>query len=112
MILVHRYDRLESDDVCAHDVHEHLTALHSSKYDFQLVALSYALPSGLQLWSLIFLALNTMVMLSRIVGTFYAVGCGLSAALALVWFLRITSRTSWNLNTQTFKSDKAENDMV
>ncbi|KAF9031141.1 hypothetical protein BDP27DRAFT_1409897 [Rhodocollybia butyracea] len=50
-ILVHRYERLESDDACANDVHEHLIAIHSEKYDFQFVALSWALPSALQLWA-------------------------------------------------------------
>ncbi|KAJ3736665.1 hypothetical protein DFJ43DRAFT_1050094 [Lentinula guzmanii] len=112
LILVHRYDRLESDDACAHDVHEHLTALHSSKYNFQFIALSYALPNALQLWALVFLALNALVVLRDVVGTCCAFGCGLFVAVVLFWFLRITSERSWNLIPQALRRDKSEHDMV
>jgi len=110
-ILIHRYERLESDDASANDVHEHLDAIHSSRYDFQLVALSYALPSALQLWALGFLVLNAMVAIARVFGTRWAVGCGLSVLALSIWFFRITSQTSWNLVPQ-LRREKTEHDIV
>ncbi|KAJ3935810.1 MAG: hypothetical protein NXY57DRAFT_957825 [Lentinula lateritia] len=112
VVLVHRYDRLETDDACAHDVHEHLTALYSTKYGFQFVALSYAIPSALQLWALVFLALNAMVVLSSMVGTCCAVGSGLFVAVVLIWFLQTTSESSLNFIPQALRREKLEHDMA
>jgi hypothetical protein len=127
-ILIHRYERLESDDACALDVvsqfcwppqtfltnplqHEHLLAIHSEKYDFQFVALSWALPSALQLWALGFMALNAIVALAQIFGARWAACSGLSVIILLVWFLRVTDQTSGNI-TSWLRREKVEHDMV
>ncbi|KAF9078746.1 hypothetical protein BDP27DRAFT_1441137 [Rhodocollybia butyracea] len=110
-ILVHRYERLESDDACANDVHEHLIAIHSEKYDFQFVALSWALPSALQLWALGLVALNAVVALCQIFGVRWAAYCGLSVIILLVWLLRTTDQTSWNVSSW-LRREKAEQAMV
>ncbi|KIK68523.1 hypothetical protein GYMLUDRAFT_92048 [Collybiopsis luxurians FD-317 M1] len=111
-ILVHRYERLESDDACAHDVYEHLEAIHSSRFNFQFLAFSYALPSALQLWALVLLGLNSVVALDSLFGPRYAIACGLSIAAILLWFLRITSPSSWNLIPHVLRREKVERDMV
>ncbi|KAJ3758809.1 hypothetical protein EV360DRAFT_82715 [Lentinula raphanica] len=114
LILLYRYDRLESDDACAYDVYEHLSALQSTKYDFQFVALSFALPNALQIWALIFLALNSLLVLSNFVGIFCAASCGLFVALVLFSLLRITSERSWDVLRlpQAFRRGKMEHDLV
>ncbi|KAJ3766076.1 hypothetical protein FB446DRAFT_417049 [Lentinula raphanica] len=114
LILLYRYDRLESDDACAYDVYEHLSALQSTKYNFQFVALSFALPNALQIWALIFLALNSLLVLSNFVGIFCAASCGLFVALVLFSLLRITSERSWDglRLPQAFRREKMEHDLV
>jgi hypothetical protein len=111
-VLVHRYERLEADDACANDVYEHLEAVHSSRYDFQFLALSFALPSALQLWALFFLGVNAIVVLDDVFGPRWAIACGASVTLVLLCFLRISSQTSWNIAVPNMLRRKKDEDAM
>ncbi|KAK7026852.1 hypothetical protein VNI00_015394 [Paramarasmius palmivorus] len=90
-ILVHRYKALQN--ITASEAFAHLSTVHSEEYDFQILAVAYALPTTFHLWGLGLLAANGLCVLAAYAGLYCAIGLSVVALGLVVSLARLTSET-------------------
>ncbi|KAK0449709.1 uncharacterized protein EV420DRAFT_1750506 [Desarmillaria tabescens] len=112
MLLIHRHRELEK--ASANQASQYLESVHSTKNQFQLVALMYSLPTSLHFWGLGALVANCIIIVSRLFGLISGVIVSIVLLLALLAFEIITTEkevSSWR-SIFHFRSRNETNDLV
>ncbi|KAJ7131764.1 hypothetical protein C8R43DRAFT_1133699 [Mycena crocata] len=88
-LLMHRYEPLK--DVVSAQAVAYLESIQSPTFEFQVVALVFALPHALHLWGMLAFFANCIFMMATYFGIVYAASMSVVAFLAVLLFQWTTS---------------------
>jgi hypothetical protein len=112
-LLIHRHEEL--DKAGASPAHEYLSAVCSTRFKFQGVALAFALPKTFFLWGLLVFLSQWFIILCQHVHITHAIFCIVAIFIVLFAFQFSTSRTQLrrpSFCALRFNSEKDEASMV